>query len=69
VVADAEVGVGLDLVASELAEDGPALEEPRVAAHDRGHGLPAVVVRLPQRRLEGVADLLRLRVEHGLAGA
>src|SRR5262249_45174044 len=43
VVADAEVRVGLDVVAGELAEPGPRVEETERARHHLGHRVAAGV--------------------------
>lgn len=37
VIADPVGGIGLDIVAAELAEAGPTVEEPRMVGDDGGH--------------------------------
>ena len=69
-VADAEARVGLDVVAGELAEPGPAVEEAGPAGDDRGHGVaprrPPGAASASAERGERVGGL---GVEHGLREA
>ena len=55
-VADAEARVGLDVVAGELAEAGPAVEEARPAGDDVGD-------RVAPRRRRGAVERGGERVE------
>src|SRR5262249_17780378 len=69
VVADAEVRVGLDVVARELTEPGPPIEEPRVPSDHRSDRIATLGRGSGERGREPVERVLGFGREHGLRRA
>src|SRR5680860_90341 len=69
VVADAEARVPLDVVAGELAEACPPVEEAGPARDHRRHRGASLVVGLRQRRFERAERVGGFGLEHGLGNA
>lgn len=66
VIADPECGVGLDVVAPELTEASPTVEERGVIPHHSGDRRSTPLPVDVQRGLERLEKSIRLGVEDGL---